>query len=522
MNFLRPACIALLTLAIAAVLAAGESTPAYAATFTVNSTADAVDVSPGDGACATAAGDCTLRAAIQEANALAGPNTVALPAGTYTLSIPGTNEDAAATGDLDVTEDLILTGAGATTTIIDGNHLDRVLNIRISVTARVSGVKIENGEVGSQAFQGAGIGNFGDLTLTDSIVTGNAAVEAGGIFNLFGTLQMNNVTVSDNTATLNVGGISNQGNAILTNVSVSGNEAASFGGGIENGGSLNLTDSAVSSNTALLGGGILNAGTLAVAASTIKGNNAVDVGGGIFNFNVPLTITRSIISGNGAGDLGGGIANEGGSLALVNSTVSGNIANEGAGIHNTGSAVLANGTVSSNVGSLQGGGIFNDGSVTLKNTIVANNNGGDCANLPVTSDGHNLDSDGSCALGGPGDISSTDPQLAPLAHNGGPTLTHALLAGSPAIDAGDNDDCPPTDQRGLARPTGSGCDIGAYEVGSLPVGGIVELPVAIDSATDAAASSAARAYAAPIAGVGVAVLIALAAGGWHASRRWLR
>jgi hypothetical protein len=108
--------------------------------------------------------------------------------------------------------------------------------------------------------------------------------------------------------------------------------------------------------------------------------------------------------------------------------------------------------------------------VTLKNTIVANNEGGDCGGGGVTSDGHNLDSDGTCALTGTGDQSSTDPLLAALADNGGPTQTRALPANSPAVDAADDAGCPATDQRGVARPQDGDedgtavCDIGAFEL----------------------------------------------------------
>src|SRR5262249_12990409 len=105
----------------AVLLASG---PSWASEFVVNSTADAVDAKPGDGVCATSSGVCTLRAAIQEANAHSGKDSITLPAGTYTLSIAGPAEDAAATGDLDITDDLILNGAGAETTIVDGAQLD--------------------------------------------------------------------------------------------------------------------------------------------------------------------------------------------------------------------------------------------------------------------------------------------------------------------------------------------------------------------------------------------------------------
>ena len=117
-----------------------------------------------------------------------------------------------------------------------------------------------------------------------------------------------------------------------------------------------------------------------------------------------------------------------------------------------------------------GGGIFNfDGSVSIRNSIISNNlYGGNCSGL-ITSDGHNLEDTNTCGFTGPGDLINTNPLLGPLQNNGGPTLTHALLPGSPAIDAGDNSVCPTTDQRGVTRPqdgNGDGiavCDIGAFE-----------------------------------------------------------
>src|SRR5215470_4293428 len=103
--------------------------PAQAKLFNVNSTQDAVDVDPGDGICATATGECTLRAAIQEANALPGPDEIFVPGAVYTITIPGANEDCAASGDLDITDDLMITGGGAQATIVDGRGLDRVFQV---------------------------------------------------------------------------------------------------------------------------------------------------------------------------------------------------------------------------------------------------------------------------------------------------------------------------------------------------------------------------------------------------------
>ena len=159
-----------------------------------------------------------------------------------------------------------------------------------------------------------------------------------------------------------------------------------------------------------------------------------------------------------------------GTLTIANSTISGNsAASHGGGIEN-GSAlptqtqlIITNSTIIGNSAAV-GGGVRNLGTAKLTNTIIANSpSGGDCSGGIITSLGHNLDSDGTCGLGAAGDISGVNPLLGPLADNGGPTFTHALLPGSPATDAGDNAACLDSDQRGVTRPQGSVCDIGAYE-----------------------------------------------------------
>lgn len=370
---------------------------AYAATISVNTTDDNL----------TSDGNCSLREAIQAANmdvavdactAGSGADRIVVPAGAYALSIAGAGEDENATGDLDITADLTITGAGAATTIVDGAGLDRVFHIDpagVGVTAELSGVTVENGLAAGAFFTlGGGILNGGTLTLNNSAVRNNTGV------------------------TLDV-----------------------FGGGIFNAGTMTLNDSTVNDNTAVSGGGIRNAGTLALKRSTVSGNSSGASGGGIANTGT-LTIENSIVSGN-TGFFGGGIDNFiAGTLSSASSTVTGN------------SAVF-------------GGGIVNSGLLTLKNTIVGKNSasgsGGDCAGTPASA-GNNLDSDQSCGLAGPGDISGVDPRLGPLADNGGPTKTHALLGGSLAINAGSGD-CPPpfTDQRGVARSQGAACDIGSFE-----------------------------------------------------------
>ena len=212
------------------------------------------------------------------------------------------------------------------------------------------------------------------------------------------------------------------------------------------------------------GGGIFNAGTLTVTNSTFSGNSADGSGGAIFNGVGTLTITNSTFSGNSAG-IGGALRNNG-IASVTNSTFAGNSAIRGGAIrHSAGFAdvlTVISSTFSGNSATDNTAGIANDTAVNtfhMSNTIIANSlSGGDCNSAPATNV-NNLIEDGSCspALSG-------DPNLGPLQDNGGPTQTMALLSGSPAIDAGDDTACPATDQRGITRPQGPHCDIGAFEL----------------------------------------------------------
>jgi CSLREA domain-containing protein len=235
----------------------------------------------------------------------------------------------------------------------------------------------------------------------------------------------------------------------LWSLTITGGDATGAnGGGIRNrGASVTLYGCVITGNSAGDGGGIHSiSGALNVENSTISENTAHD-GGGIWIMSCTLNLDNTTVSGNSAGTMGGGIAHFDGHMSLYNTTVSENSAPIGGGIHCGASAAL-------------------------KNTVVASNpSGGDCdiTGGILWSNGHNLDSDNTCSLTATGDLPNTDPRLGPLQDNGGPTLTHALLFHSPAIDAGDNSDCPATDQRGFLRPMdgdGDGtatCDIGAFE-----------------------------------------------------------
>ena len=207
------------------------------------------------------------------------------------------------------------------------------------------------------------------------------------------------------------------------------------------------------------GVGVSARSTLTLRRVAVIGNDGTE---GAIRVNGTAHVFDSVIANNLVDPFGAGIFVRG-TLTVTNSTISGNRARAGGGIFvDYGTASLTNVTVAGNTGVFGPGGISGSPSaMTLRNTIVANNSGGDCGG--GTSLGHNLDSDGTCGLTGPGDRSGVDPQLTGLQNNGGPTLTHGLYPNSPAIDAGDNNGCPATDQRGVARPQGAACDIGAYE-----------------------------------------------------------
>jgi CSLREA domain-containing protein len=444
------------TILLAALLLSAAvfmSSPAQAgwhgAGFYVNSTADEPDANPGDGTCAgSPSGLCTLRAAIQEANALAGSDTIVLSGASYALAIPGQDEDLAASGDLDILESLTIKGAGTSATIIDAGGLDRALQIFSPAVVSLTDLTIQGGDSGS------GLGRSG-----------------GGIAQASGSrLELSGVAVSGNKAGDSGGGIyNNGGELILRQVRVVANSARTAAG-IRNAGSLNIQDSSIAGNQAAwTGGGILNTGSLILDRSTVSGNVAGTNGGGLYlHSDNPLTgqvtIQNSTISGNQANSfMGGGIwvyyQTE---LAVSSSTITGNTAGQGGGIFNY---HQQDGLLSPSF--LKPKATAQEGNILLHNTIVANNTFANCGRssetFAIVSQGYNLDSDSSCEFAHTGDLNNLDPNLGPLQNNGGQTLTHALNAGSAAIDNGDDAGCPATDQRGVKRPQMMHCDIGAYE-----------------------------------------------------------
>lgn len=497
-------------------------------TFMISSTGDSFDDVFGDGVAVDNRGVDSLRGAIQEANALDGDDTIYLASGTYTLSFDGVDDDNALAGDLDITGDVTIIGAGAENTIIDGGGIDRVFDIFPEATVTISGVTIRNGT----ARNGAGIRNTGTLLLENSIVENNVAegefdsvgggiansqggdltldgvivrnntaeihggglystdsiatiidstfennsteMDGGGISVFNGSLDMTGGAISNNSADLDGGGLSIESAIVsLTEVFVTGNTATEEGGGINaigSGAQLRIFTSTISDNTATNeGGGIRAVGvTVGLMDSTVSGNNTTLGGGGIYSDTALVEIQNSLFVNNSASEDGGGISSNGftGMLGVSNSTFSGNTTLlSGGAIYNAaaGGTTLVNATVTANSAGTSGGGIRSTTLTNLANTIVAENTavteGFDVSGAYFTL-GNNLigRAEGSSGLffGQNNDqmgfsFSVLDPGLQPLADNGGPTLSHALLAASPAVDAGKSLGAAQFDQTGNFR-----------------------------------------------------------------------
>lgn len=392
-------------LALLAFWAAGGpgDGPAVAASFTVGSEVDAVDANPGDGVCASAAGECTLRAAIQETNAMGGADTINVPAGTYPLNIPGTSEDAGATGDLDITDDLAITGGSRSDTIIDGNGVDRVFQtLDPDDTVEVTGLRIQGGKsVAGEV--GGGVFNAATLALTDTDVIGNSSAGGGG-------------------------GVDNSGELLLTRVSVSNNTTGSVGGGLTNfsfalDATTTLIDSTVNGNTAaVIGGGIYNQGVFLLNGSSVSVNRAGGDGGGIFVNAGTLTAVGSTIDGNSAaglfGDGGGVYISELSTVQITDSSIADNTAIfDGGGILSAGDLTLTNSTLSSNIvctnGGCGGGGFhsYSIGTTTISGTRIADNTGTGINNgavLRLSDSTVSGNSDGGISNGGTAEVESVE------------------------------------------------------------------------------------------------------------------
>jgi hypothetical protein len=401
-------------------------------------------------------------------------------------------------GGLPITKNLTISGPGSDQLSIDGNQALVVFGIFPGKTATIFGLSIRNGQTGIWNEQGtltvsncvasgnSGGGLYNDhatSNVSDCIVSGNS----NGVYNNAGTLSVNNCVLSGNlytglfsyfgvTTTVNNCIVSGNSSGGLVNYVYQGPNKPVAGYGYY---SMTIADSMISDNS---GPGVWNVGFLTVLNSTISGNSAGQAldGGGILSgtsFKAPASVTliNSTISGNSASGAGGGIANYYWGVTIVNSTISGNSAGDAGGGISSSGVQISNSTLSGN-SAVYGGGIYNvagqyGGTLETGNTIF--NGGASGENIvsnggTVTSHGYNVcNDDGGGYLNGPGDQINTDPLLGPLQDNGGPTLTHMLLPGSPAIEAGDPNFTPPPfhDQRGpcFYRVFGRRIDVGSVE-----------------------------------------------------------
>jgi hypothetical protein len=360
--------------------------------------------------------------------------------------------------------------AGATIQLQPQPPLGSVLHIQKDLI-------VEGPQPGGITLRGGGIGVVinahapeGAVILRDLTITGGATASEGGGLRTHGLVQLERVRVTGNTAFLGGGIFVGGGTLRLVESIVTGNVAEQGeGGGVraeEQTSLVEIIGSTISDNVADFGGGVYASGTVVIAGSTISGNVAAHSSGGVRSR--VLVVDGSTISGNRAeGGSGGGLA--GMFLTVRNSTISGNASSDvGGGIFASIELHATHVTIVGNTAIASGAGFFsNDADLFLANSLIAGNlRNGDPVNCggPVgerTFAGRNLISDTSCGAEGEA-LVVDDPILGPLADNGGPTETHAILRGSPGIDW--TDTCPlDVEQRGFARPAGAGCDAGAVE-----------------------------------------------------------
>jgi large repetitive protein len=376
--------------------------PALAMIFLVTDTYDATDANPGDGLCADAGGRCTLRAAVQESNALSGPHIIVLPEGTYTLSIPGNAEHAAATGDLDLLAPVTIRGQGPDRTVIDAGGIDRAFEAIHAGAVTIRDLTIENGVAGANTpgyfavNSGGAISAVGDtstLTLRNVVLRNNQAQSGGGLYNVFSTVVIENSTLHDNAATSGSGGGIAEGLAAFTrlyNVTLSGNRAAQNGGGM-----------ATSNNTALL-------------------------------HNVTITGNLADSDANGSGN-GGGVAQGITAPTLFNSIIAGN-SDSGGEAPDCAGSITSNG--------------YN---------LIGDDTG--CTVPPAPGD-----QIGTAAMPLDPELQALAVAQSGLPVHALNQTSPAIDAGNPAIPGSDGDACLDNDARGANRTLAMPCDIGAYEV----------------------------------------------------------
>ncbi len=403
----------------AALLLAGPA--AAGDVLFVDSFEDLPDFDLSDGVCDadpdTPGPQVTLRAAVQHANATAGADEIVLPEGIFKLSLQGSGEHLAATGDLDVEDELLVSGVAPTVaggkgcTVLDAGKLkDRIFDVRPGASLQLRGVMLRKAR------------------------TQNG--ESGGALRVSGRLELEQVVIRNCHA-------EGHGGAILTQAGAEGAWLSQV---------LLLRNSADGDGGALA----IQAGMLDAEACTLKSNSAKGEGGGLLCDDALAEMSNCTFSGNSAKLDGGAVRLRGVSvLTLLSSTLARNACKETAGI-----AALPDGELLA---------------TALLRNVVLDNKGDRNGAGPIISLGGNLDSGTTCKFPPSTDQSDVNPRVLKLDDWGGFTPTHALHAESPAIDRGHDAGCPVIDQRGLPRLDVDGvgvvqviCDIGAFEFAAEP------------------------------------------------------
>jgi large repetitive protein len=355
-------------------------------TFRVNTTADAHDAHPGDGRCADPAGQCTLRAALEEAAASPSGSTVSitLPAGTYDLTL-GSLTLGSASKLLNITVD----GAGAASTVVAATGRFRVMLVTgYSTVGVLENMQVTHGKAGPNSY-GGGIFSQGKLTLSHDTLIGNTAGAGGGVANAGGTLTVTGSTIEDNNGGgFGGGGIQNggpqnlAGTVVVRSSTITGNVTLNEGGGIfsgQNGRPAGSGQAAVAPRRlcaplrcaaprfAAAAGLVLH-----VSNSTVSGNRGSNGGGGIAAQDT-ATLTGSEVTGNTAADaIGGGVFNVG---TVTNSTISDNTAASGGGVEDYPGLfmTITNSTLDGNHGTADGGALDISQQITVRGSTLASN-----------------------------------------------------------------------------------------------------------------------------------------------------
>ncbi len=393
-----------------AAFATGTTNANARTIFVVNDKRDLPDADINDGVCdadlAKPGLQITLRAAIMHANFTAGGDIIQLPKGKFKLKRKTVTTDTDATGDLDVTDDLNINGAGSNKTIIDAKKLgDRAFHVD-DKTLVIQDVTIRNGRAVDPAQDGGGI------------LAENTAI-----------LHVFNTVITKCKCTGDGGGIAVLGSdIIIEGVLISSNKALGAGAG---------------------GGIALKGSTVDLEESTFAKNKCGSAGGGLMVENSAFVLLNSTVSGNKATNGGGVWTKENANLTFSSCTIAENQATAGSGLFEdtTGAMPVT---------------------ITFVNTILANDPLTNYAGDGVATNGGNIDTGITCLFVNITDQSTTDPKLRKLANNGGPTPTHAIKKTSKAVDHGIDAFALPKDQRGVSRFDVAGvgltvADCGAFE-----------------------------------------------------------